>query len=318
MRFFRSLFYHISQGIKNIFRNGVMTIASLLVLVSCMVILGTFYLVISNIDENFNNMKDLNMIEVRIPSTYTEEQTDEISKALSQICNETKIIPDAPVFVSKEEHLARFKEQYGDQEWSSFFNEELNPLRPSFEIEFENFSDITEVVSIVSKIESVSFSDGTKAIAPANIKSCVEVYRNVMSVKKTLYTVGIWLMCILLVISLFVIMNTIKLGIFARRNEIIFMRYCGATKHFIRMPFLVEGGLIGIFSAAIAIGVEYLLYTYALSDLVRSSTSVISGAGITVSPFTDHILVLSVMFAVIGLFAGIIAGSISLKKYLKA
>lgn len=317
MRFFRSMRYHISQGFKSIFRNGVMTVASILILVSCMVILGTFYLIISNIDENFNNMKDLNVIEVRVPVTYSEEQTEEVRVGLQKICDEKEIIPGDPVYISKEEHLARFKELYGDQEWSDFFNEELNPLRPSFEITFDHLSDITEVVRIVSAIEGITLSNGAAAIAPSNIKSCVEVYRNVMSVKKTLYTVGLWMMGILLIISLFVIINTIKLGIHGRRNEIMFMRYCGATKHFIRMPFLIEGGLIGIFSAIIAFGIEYLLYTYALVGLVRSSTSVISGSGITVSPYLSHAPVLGVLFLIIGLFAGVIAGRISLKKYLK-
>lgn len=318
MRFFRSLRYHFSQGLTGIVRNGVMTVASILILVSCMVILGTFYLVIRNIDENFNNMKNLNVIEVRIPATYSEDQIEEVRAGLQTICDDTAIIPGDPVFISKEEHLQKFKELYGDQEWSEFFNEDLNPLRPSFQLTFTNFSDITEVVRIVSRIESITLSGGATAVAPSNIKSCIEVYRNVMSVKRTLSTVGLWLMGILLIISLFVIINTIKLGIFARRNEIMFMRYCGATKRFIRMPFLFEGILIGLFSAAASVGIEFLLYTYALSGLVRSSTSVISGTGIALSPFSGHIPILIALFAVIGLFAGIIASSISLKKYLKA
>jgi cell division transport system permease protein len=122
---------------------------------------------------------------------------------------------------------------------------------------------------------------------------------------------------ILLIISLFVIMNTIKLGVFARRNEVMFMRYCGATKAFIRTPFLVEGVIIGLFSAALSLGVEFLLYRYVLSGVVASVTTAISGGGIQLSPYANHLPVLAVLFCAVGLFAGLISGSISLKKYLK-
>jgi cell division transport system permease protein len=112
-------------------------------------------------------------------------------------------------------------------------------------------------------------------------------------------------------------MNTIKLGVFARRNEVMFMRYCGATKAFIRTPFLVEGVIIGLFSAALSLGVEFLLYRYVLSGVVASVTTAISGGGIQLSPYANHLPVLAVLFCAIGLFAGLISGSISLKKYLK-
>ena len=155
------------------------------------------------------------------------------------------------------------------------------------------------------------------AVATSDIKDHIELYGNVMSIKNTLYIVGLWLMAILLIISLFVIMNTIKLGVFARRNEITFMRLCGATKSFIRMPFLVEGIIIGVFSAAISFGIEFYLYDYLLKDIISSATG--SGSGIISAPFwEEYALFVGVGFLVIGLFAGIISSSISLKKYLKA
>ncbi|MBP5230133.1 MAG: permease-like cell division protein FtsX, partial [Clostridia bacterium] len=227
-------------------------------------------------------------------------------------------ITEDPVYVSSEEHLQRFHELYNDQTWSSFFTDELNPLRASYEITFTNFSDITEVVAIVSRIEEIELDGGTKAIAAGDITSCIDVYRNVMSIKRTLYTVGIILMVILIVFSLFVIGNTIRLGIFARKDEILFMRYCGATKHFIRAPFLVEGVFIGILSAGIALGLEYLLYTYLLSGMVRSTSVAITGGAITISPFVTHLPLLALGYVALGLFAGIVACAVSLKRYLNA
>jgi cell division transport system permease protein len=222
-----------------------------------------------------------------------------------------------PVFVSKEEHLRRFKELYKDQEWSTFFDETLNPLRPSYELTFSGTAEITEAAKIITRIESIKLSDGNFAVQTTDISSNIKLYENVTGIKQTLLAVGLWLMGILLIISLFVIMNTIKLGVFARRNEVMFMRYCGATKAFIRTPFLVEGVIIGLFSAALSLGVEFLLYRYVLSGVVASVTTAISGGGIQLSPYANHLPVLAVLFCAVGLFAGLISGSISLKKYLK-
>lgn len=317
MRWFRSLLYNVKQGCKGIFRNSIMSTASVLVLLSCMIIVGTFYLVIANIEENFNRMDNLNVIEVRIPATYSDAQIEEIGTALKGIYEDLPILEGEPVFVSKEEHLRRFKELYKDQEWSSFFDETLNPLRPSYELTFRSDADISEATKIIPRIEAIKLSDGNVAVASTDISSSIKLYENVSGIKSTLLAVGLWLMGILLIISLFVIMNTIKLGVFARRNEVMFMRFCGATKAFIRTPFLVEGVIIGLFSAALALGVEFLLYRYVLSGVVSSVTTAVSGGGIVLSPYMDHLPLLAVVFCAIGLFAGLISGSISLKKYLK-
>ena len=294
-----------------------MSTASVLVLLSCMIIVGTFYLVIVNIEENFNRVDNLNVIEVRIPATYSDAQIEEIGGALKEIYAELPILEGEPVFVSKEEHLRRFKELYKDQEWSTFFDETLNPLRPSYELTFSGTAEITEAAKIITRIESIKLSDGNFAVQTTDISSNIKLYENVTGIKQTLLAVGLWLMGILLIISLFVIMNTIKLGVFARRNEVMFMRYCGATKAFIRTPFLVEGVIIGLFSAALSLGVEFLLYRYVLSGVVASVTTAISGGGIQLSPYANHLPVLAVLFCAVGLFAGLISGSISLKKYLK-
>jgi cell division transport system permease protein len=273
--------------------------------------------VIVNIEENFNRVDNLNVIEVRIPATYSDAQIEEIGGALKEIYAELPILEGEPVFVSKEEHLRRFKELYKDQEWSTFFDETLNPLRPSYELTFSGTAEITEAAKIITRIESIKLSDGNFAVQTTDISSNIKLYENVTGIKQTLLAVGLWLMGILLIISLFVIMNTIKLGVFARRNEVMFMRYCGATKAFIRTPFLVEGVIIGLFSAALSLGVEFLLYRYVLSGVVASVTTAISGGGIQLSPYANHLPVLAVLFCAVGLFAGLISGSISLKKYLK-
>ncbi len=354
-------FYNIGQGFKGVFRNRVMTIASILVLIACMILVGTFYLVIDTIDRNFNAIDNLNVIEVMCKKDFSEGEIIEIGEKLAVICNDSpviqwtsdkwpegarvpkidKSIPESNNFfyVSPDEHLKLMEEQYGDIISSIITNSEEhgnhegthdnitssytdNPLRGSYRIRFVNFSNFDEVQKVKTAIDAITYTDanGTQidAVATEDIKDHLELYNNVMSIKNTLYIAGLWLMAIFLLISLFVIMNTIKLGVYARRHEITFMRLCGATKSFIRMPFIVEGIIIGVFSAAISFGLEFYLYEYLLKDIISSATGTAGGSGIISAPFSEYALFVGAGFLAIGLFAGIISSSISLKKYLKA
>ncbi len=354
MKFFTTFFYNIGQGFKGVFRNRVMTTASILVLIACMILVGTFYLVIDTIDRNFNAIDNLNIIEVMMDKDCGEKELIEIGKKLAVICDESPIIQwsmeewgeDELVpksenfkFISSDEHLNIMKEMYDDPEWIDAIIEHDkehdegehagitnsitdNPLRASYRITFINLSDYDEVVKVRSAIDAITLSDENGNvvydIATEDIKDHADLYENVMSIKNTLYIAGAWLMAIFLLISLFVIMNTIKLGVFARRNEITFMRLCGATKSFIRMPFIVEGIIIGIFSAAASFGIEFYLYDKLLTNIISSATGTAGGEGIISAPFAEYAPMLALSFVAIGLFAGIISSSISLKKYLNA
>ncbi len=341
-----TFFYNIRQGFKGVFRNSVMSTASVLVLVACMILIGTIYVVIDTIDVNFKAINDLNVIEVRLDKSYNDEQIAEIGDALEQIRKTSPIIEKELVFVSADEHLQILKERFPDNDWingildSNEYNRSLyesgelseeeggsvlvdNPLRASYRLEFVNLSDFDEVTRVKSLIDEIKLKDESgkefDAVDSTNdIRDNIELYGKVMNVKNTLYVAGIWLLAIFLIIALFVIMNTIKLGVFARRNEITFMRLCGATKSMIRMPFIVEGVIIGVFSAAVAFGLEFYLYQYLLRDIVASATNSAAGGGIIMGDFSGYALVLGLGFLAVGLFAGVISSSVSLKKYLKA
>ena len=349
-------FYNLGQGFKGVFRNSVMSTASILVLIACMILVGTFFVVIDTIDRNFNAIDDLNVIEVMMDKDYSESQIIEIGEKLSTICNDSPIIDwsseewtdDIVIpthenfkYVSPDEHFEIFKDKYANQPWLDAFTDKHEgdhdegthegitssmqdtPLRGSFRITFINLSNFDEVVKVRNRIDSITVFDENgiehDAVATEDIKDYAELYENVMSIKNALYIAGLWLMVIFLIISLFVIMNTIKLGVFARRNEITFMRLCGATKSFIRMPFIVEGVVIGTISAAISFGIEFYLYEYLLKGIVQSATGTSGVAAITAGDFwSDYALLVGIGFLAIGLFAGIVSSSISLKKYLKA
>lgn len=328
-------FYNLCQGFKNIFRHGVMSTASVLVLVGGMILCGTFYIAIDTIDRNFNNINNLNVIEVRMNKEYTDEQIAAIGEKLREICDDSDIMTEGDTgekvrFISADEHLEIMRAQ-GNSEWidglfddtsapeGDMDNHFVNPLRASYRLYFKNLSDFDAVTRVRNRIDSITLTseNGTEfdAVPTEDIMDYIDLYGNVMNVKKTLYIAGIWLLAILLLISLFAIMNTVKLGVFSRRNEITFMRLCGATKHFIRMPYIVEGIIIGLFSACVAFGIEFYIYQYLLRDIVSST---LGSAEAVLADFSEYSMLLIAGYAAIGLFTGIVSSSLSLKKYLKA
>ncbi len=296
MKKIRNFFYLIGQGFVGVFRNSIMTTASALVLVCCMLIMGTFSLVVKVIEKNFEDIDDLNIIVAYIDKNIDDTSVASLKTQIEGLRNVTSV-----EYVSKEDALERLKKQMGDDEFLRYYGDELNPLPASFEISFADPDQAHLILNTVEKLEGISETSDK-----------INLVERVSLITGGLMIIAWIMMGVLLVVSLFVIMNTIKLGVFARKNEITIMRYVGATGAFITMPFIVEGIVIGVFAALIATGIQYYLYSYVIGDIIVSY-----GIG-TMPPFTDYLGFVLLVFGAIGLFAGIIASSLSLKKYLKA
>ncbi len=319
MRTLRSFGYNLQQGFRGVFRNSVMSTASVLVLVSCMIILGTFFLVYMSIRENIENIGNLNAISIHVSASYTDEQYEEIEEMLTALCAESDLLDDEVVYVSSEEHLSQFLELHKGETYTGALLEdpERYSLRPSYELTFSKDASISELSELEARMGELRLSDGTAPIDPNNdISSTIELYRNVRNVRQAVAAVGGWLLVLLGALSLFVIANTIRLGVESRKNEVMFMRLCGATKAFIRTPFIVEGVIIGLFSAGLALGLEYVLYAGVLAPFLQRVTSV-TADGIALSSFEAHLPLLAALFAVLGLVVGLLSSLISIKKYLK-
>ncbi len=322
MKLINTFFFHIAQGIKGIFRNPIMSTASLLVLVCCMVVTGTFALIIDNINKNFEALDDVNKMIVWLDdapeaeeseeSVPAEESKEESEYVLHEYDEKTEDAIKAlehvvdVVFMSKQEAFEEFKQSEGsDAEFLDWFDaEENNPLRASYRITFASDTDTENIRYIKKAIAEMGFAE-------ENIDENIDLYDNLINVKGALTTIALWLLAVLFVISLFIIMNSTRLGLHSRREEIQIMRYVGATNSFVRAPFVIEGIVIGLVSAAVALGIEYYLYTQVISGVIRQYQAIV------ITPFTDYLLVLSVAFAAIGVFAGLFGSVISIRKYLK-
>ncbi len=299
MRKHYSLRYFTGQAMTGLWRNGVMSVASVAVLMSCLVVLGCFALLLVNINVNLDNVAQLNQIVVYCEYDLDEAAVEEIGSQIEELD-----YIDSVTHVSKEEALETMREQSGEyEELYSGITEENNPLSDSFEIMYKG-TDETKVFDLEAQLRSI---EGVR-----KINSVYQVAKTLDNLKSGIMLVFLWFLIILFVVSIFVIINTIKLAVYSRRNEISVMRYVGATNWFITMPFILEGVLIGIFASLIGFAVETYIYNYvqkmALVDLQM----------ITVLSYGKIAIPLFFGFIVIGVITGVIGSVASLRKYLKS
>ncbi|OGO91007.1 MAG: hypothetical protein A2Y17_11645 [Clostridiales bacterium GWF2_38_85] len=296
-----NILYFFKQGFHGIIRNAVMSTASILILMSSMLVLGSFWMIITNINNYMSTIDDLNMVVL-----YLAEDTDDARAAT--IGDEIKAMDNVAsvTFISKEEALDKMLEKY-DETQRELIKEytKVNPLPDSYQIVF---TDIEKSSSLLYQLSNI---DGIDKSVKENPKSNIDLANKVDNFKNGITMICMWLLIILLVVSLFVIMNTIRLTVFARRHEIIIMRYVGATSRFIIAPFLVEGIIIGVVSAAIAFGFQYYLYNYIMLGMLGN----IDLSGLI--PFSQFRDITALAFLGVGLFAGIIGSSMSMRKFLK-
>ena len=324
MKMIRNFFYLIGQGFVGVFRNSIMSTASVLILVCCMLIIGTFSLVISGLNQSLEQVKDLNVIMAYISASADEKEISDMQKSISEYSAGVTC-----VFVSKEEALERLREDFGDDVYLAPYFEpsgeeeesgvthatRANPLPDSFEITFENEVQAEALNNFVCNLKiEVMNPNGVRETVPGitDTRHRIGLVEKFSNARKGLIVLAGLLMAVLLVVSLFVIMNTVRLGMFARREEIAVMRYVGATKTFVVMPFIVEGIIIGLTAAVLAFIVQYYLYTYVITDIALNY-----GLG-TLAPFGGFAKYIAAAFLGVGLFAGVIASGISVKRYLNA
>jgi len=287
-----SLFYFIGQAFRGLWRNGVMSFASVAILMSCLVVIGGFTLLVYNIDVNLDEFGLRNEIVVYLDFDLDEDSIVSIGETLESLDNTEKVDR-----TTKSEGLAAMKEQY---EVYSDVTEEENPLSDSFTITYLENEKVPELKYQINQIEGIR-----KVNDRADLASTLESFKN------GIMLIFIWFLAILVVVSIFIIVNTIKLSVFARRHEISVMRYVGATALFITLPFVIEGIIIGLVASGIAYFVEWYFYSY-IETMVMTDLQMIS-----IAAFDSIYKYVFVGFLGLGVVTGIIGSSISLGKYLK-
>ncbi|MBE6709209.1 MAG: FtsX-like permease family protein [Ruminococcaceae bacterium] len=288
--------YFLGQAFKGLWRNGVMSFASIAVLMSCLVVMGAFALLVVNIEVNLDQLRLLNQVVVFADYDATPEQIDAIDRQIWHLENVKGVVHN-----TKDQALVEMIENEEDKVLYDDVLGENNPLSDEFIVEYNDVNGVSELELQLKQI------DGVRKVSVRQ-----DLATQLESVKNGVLMVFIWFLVILMIISVFIIVNTIKLSVFARRHEITVMRYVGATGWFITLPFVIEGIIIGIVAGGIGYLIEWYAYHYVEKMVTSGALSMIS-----ILSYIDVGGIILAGFLGVGIITGIIGSVVSLGKYLK-
>lgn len=291
----RNLFYYIKEAFKSLFRNGLMSIASISTVVLSMFMLGVFLCGVMNLNNLASNLESQVQVSIYLKEGLTTPQVMELGKELKALPNLKQL-----KFINKVQAMERFKERIGEDNQLIEALGTNNPLPSSYEVTLDNPQDVAKVAKWAATMPQVESTHYGK-----------EIIEDLFKLTQVIRIGGIVLMVFLAGATLFIISNTIRLTVFARRKEIAIMKLVGATNSFIRWPFLLEGVFIGAIGSGIAIACLWQFYNFVLQEVTQSLTFL---PIIGMYPFFYH---LAGVIAAVGIIVGAIGSTISVKQYMK-
>ena len=287
--------YYVREGLSSVFVHGFTSLAAMLVIAACLMITGIFSLVAYNIDLQIRELEGKSEIVIYIDEEVGREDAKALGSRIKKIDN----IKTAD-FVTKEQLFEDYLESLGED---AYVMEELrddNPLRDSYQITMKDVSLHKETVEELEALDGVAASS-----------SMQEVSDRLIQIRKVVNLISVTLVALLGAVSVFIIANTVKLAMFARKEEIAVMKMVGATNHFIRAPFVVEGMFLGMCAALLAFFVQWGVYAYVTKQLA-AGTAILT----MVSFGTVWQPVLGLMLAA-GLVLGVGGSVITIRRFLK-
>ncbi|MFD1139429.1 permease-like cell division protein FtsX [Paenibacillus urinalis] len=302
---FSTFLRHLREGFKSLFRNGWMSIASITSIIVSLLILGVFVLLVVNV----NSMADQADDQVEI-STFLQLNVDEALRGKLQ--DEIGAMPEVSKieFVPKEQGLADFKEELGEdgQELLEGFNEDNNPLPDTLRVEV---IDPSTVSFVAEKIEALNEEYPEQPIMKVNYGE--DTVETLFKITRLIRTIGVVFVAGLALMSMFLISNTIRVTILARRREISIMKLVGATNSFIRWPFFVEGALIGFIGSIITIAILFIGYNQLLNSIQQD----IIIQMLDLVPLSSIWTWFGGALLLMGMLVGILGSTLSIRKSLK-
>lgn len=292
---FSSLGYFWKETFHSLFRNKFMAVASVLTVTLSMFILGVFLCAVLNINHMATYLENQVEMTVYLKDGLNTDQVMAVGKKLKAL-PELKEIK----FTNKDQAMAEFKQRLGDQQ-GILDAINGNPLPSSYSTSFSTPASLKNAVNIVTKYQEVD-----------SVQYGQDIIEQLYKVAQVIRIGGIILIVFLAGAELFIISNTIRLTVFARRREIQIMKYVGATNGFIRWPFIFEGMIIGFLGSGIAAFILWEGYKVVLMEMTQAGLVFIPM--IALWPFIGYI---TVMLLAAGIIIGILGSTISLRKYMK-
>lgn len=291
--------YLFKEGYNNLRKHSSKTFSTMLIICATMLVLGIFIVLFQNVNANVKTVREEQGLQALIEDSATEEDIEYMRDELEQIPGVKSI-----EYLDKDKAFEDAKAIFEGQEYFLEGLSNVNIFPASFVIKFDRVEDSEQVKAEVEKIEGIY-----------KVKYNETTIEAVVAISKiaNIFLLGIGV--VLLIVSIFIISNTIKLAVYSNKREIVIMRYIGATNRFIKTPFVVEGAIIGIISAIISFILISLAYVvlYARLPQIGSSLGVFGFI-----PYTQIWYQILIAYIVLGLFIGIFGSSISIRKYLKA
>ena len=287
--------YFVKETYKSIRRNGFMSFASISTVAVSLLVLGMFLMIFLNTNNLAQYLENQVQISVYMQDSATDKELASVKDKLTKMPGVVKVTQ-----VNKQQALERFKKRLGDQEQLLNSLGKENPFPNSFEVQVDNpdrIKVLTPQIGQLPKVETAKFGQ--------------EVVEHLFQLTKILRLGGIVLVVFLAMATLFIISNTIRLTVFARRKEVIIMKYVGATDWFIRWPFLLEGMTLGFFGAVVAFVLINSIYA-SLLDRIHATL-----AFLPLLPTSPLLLYVDLFLLVAGTGIGALGSYISLRKFLR-
>ena len=297
--------YFIGEGFSNVFKNKKSTGASLMIMCATMIIFGIFLILGENINHIVKEVEGSQGIQVFLNADATDEQVKELGEKIRNIeVNGTKAV-NTVVHKTKEDASNTMKERFKEkQDLLSTFEGDNNIFSESYVVTLTDLNLSQDVQDQISKFENVK-----------KITSKDQTVTTLINLANGIKIVTGVILLLLIFISVFIIANTIKLTVHARRKEISIMKYVGATNNFIRWPFIVEGMIIGIMASAISIVIVGIVYNIIADNLVNSQFMKLINMSLV--SFGDMFNSIIITYMLLGIGIGAFGSIISMRKYLK-
>ena len=289
-----NLGYLLKEGFRGIFLHGFMSFAAICVTIACLLIVGSFSILAYNLDMMVEDLNQTSEIMVYIDTSLSDAEARSVGTKINALDNILQ-----STFVSREEALDNFVSDHNNN--AAFNGVQAEDLRHRYVVTLEDNTLMEQTDQQLQQIPGV-----------AKTNAAYELAEGFTTIQNVLHIATVALMAMLLVISLLIISNTVKLAMYDRKDEIAIMKMVGATNSFIRLPFIVEGFTLGMVAAVLAFGLEWVLY----DTLVERMAAVDALRLFSFVPFLELLIPMVLTFGAAGLFVGIVGSWTSIRKFL--
>lgn len=292
-----SLRYLFKEGFRNTWTNRMMSIASICVLMSCLVLIGCASMIFLNIESLLGRIEEENVVMVYIEDGTTDADITAMGETIKAIDNVKGI-----EFVAKEtaweEQLATMEE--AQREFFTEISSDI-PLPDAYKVTVDDLSYFDSTIDQIKQLDHID-----------TIRENKDLAKKLVTIRHGIEVIAIVIIAVLLAISVFIIQNTIKLTVYSRRLEISIMKSVGATNSFVRFPFVVEGMILGIISGVVSLGVVWAFYEFAINQF----SDLLISLGLEALKFADYALPMLGAFVLIGIITGVGGALLSMGRYL--